>query len=155
MNIQVLTILSIILLIISIVLLIWAIRNEIKLRKFLKGKSANSLEGVIKESVQDIEYLKNKTKEIENAKKELDKRIKDSIRGVGVVRFNPFKGSGGDQSFAIALLDENKNGIVLSSIYSRERVSVYTKPIESMSSSYELTQEEKEALNKAENNVKK
>ncbi|NIT70429.1 DUF4446 family protein, partial [candidate division KSB1 bacterium] len=59
--------------------------------------------------------------------------------GVGTVRFNPFKGTGGGQSFAAAFLSEHGNGVVISTLYSRERVSVFAKPIQSFASEYELT----------------
>ena len=69
------------------------------------------------------------------------------------VRFNPFKGTGagGNQSFATALLNENGDGVVLSSLYSRERVSVYAKPVQKFSSEYELSGEEKQAIKSAKN----
>jgi hypothetical protein len=66
------------------------------------------------------------------------------------IRFNPFPDQGSNQSFAIGLLNEEKDGVVISSLYSRERMSVFAKPIKNGKSDYELTQEEKEALQKAE-----
>jgi len=71
------------------------------------------------------------------------------VRGVGVVRFNPFTAQGGNQSFAAAFLDEQGSGVVLSTLYARDRVGVYAKPVDNGSSSFELTEEEKEAISKA------
>jgi hypothetical protein len=98
----------------------------------------------------DIVELK-KTKE--NMEKELIKinaKLKKSIRGLETVRFNPFPDQGSNQSFAIGMLNEENNGLVLSSLYSRERMSIFAKPIKNGKSEYELTAEEKEALKKAE-----
>ncbi len=80
---------------------------------------------------------------------DLQKICDISVQKVGVVRFNPFKDTGGDQSFIIALLDSNNKGVVLSSLYTREGTRVYTKPIEKGGSTYHLSKEEKEAIAKA------
>jgi len=78
------------------------------------------------------------------------------LHKVAVVRFNPFKELGGNQSFAIALLDGNKSGIVISSLHTREGTRVYSKPIlEGKSEKYALTEEEKNAINIASASKKK
>ena len=79
----------------------------------------------------------------------INKKLKKSIRGVETVRFNPFGDQGSNQSFAIGMLNEDKDGVVISSLYSRERMSIFAKPIKGGTSDYELTEEEKEALKKA------
>ena len=76
---------------------------------------------------------------------------KFSIQKTGVVRFNPFSEIGGDQSFSIALLNKNNDGLVITSLYTRERNRVYAKPIIKGKSQYLLSKEEKEALEKAIN----
>ena len=92
------------------------------------------------------EELENLGKRISTVEHELPR----DIRKVGLVRYNPFSDSGGDQSFALALLDESKNGIVISSLYGREMNRVYAKRIEGgQSPKYQLTEEEKKAINEA------
>ena len=81
--------------------------------------------------------------------KDINKRLKTSVTGVGVVRFNPFTNSGGNQSFAIALLNEHGNGVIISTLYGRERTSIFAKPVVKFASEYELTKEETEALEQA------
>jgi len=73
---------------------------------------------------------------------------------VETIRFNPFKGngSGGNQSFSTAFVNEEGDGVVISSLYSREHISVFAKPIKKMSSEYEMTKEEKDSLEKASEN---
>lgn len=68
------------------------------------------------------------------------------IQKVGIIRFNPFKETGSNQSFSLALLDGNDNGVVVTSLYTREGNRVYGKPIKRSQSEYLLTEEEKEAM---------
>ena len=72
-----------------------------------------------------------------------------SIHKVGVVRFNPFGNIGGDQSFSIALLDSQDNGVVVSALHAPEGTRMYAKPIKEGTSKYQLTAEEQDALLKA------
>ncbi len=66
------------------------------------------------------------------------------------IRFNPFPDQGSNQSFAIGMLNEDGDGVVISSLYSRDRMSIFAKPVKDKKSTYELSTEEKEALRKAE-----
>ena len=69
-------------------------------------------------------------------------------------RYNAFKDTGSDLSFTLALLDEKNDGIVLNGIYARDSSNIYAKPIEKGESKYILSNEEKEAINRAINNIK-
>jgi len=114
--------------------------------------------GVNKENIEEL--LGKQLELSEKMKRDIDKLFQDaeavrgvavkSIHKVGVVRFNPFQDTGGDQSFVIAFLDAADNGLVVSSLHSREGTRVYMKPIEEgMSEKYKLTKEEEEAINRA------
>ena len=120
-----------------------------KIRKIFKSESMNLDEVLLdlrKHEKASSEELENLGKRISTVEHELPR----DIRKVGLVRYNPFSDSGGDQSFALALLDENKNGIVISSLYGREMNRVYAKRIEGgQSPKYQLTEEEKKAINEA------
>ncbi len=85
------------------------------------------------------------SQELENLKKE----EKFSIQKVGIIRYNPFKEVGGDQSFSVALLDGNDSGIVITSLFSREGNRVYGKSIKNGQSEYSLSEEERQAIEKA------
>ncbi len=100
----------------------------------------------IKQLLSQFKDLKEGFKKISNKMEELKKNNKFSIQRIGIVRFNPFKESGGDQSFSIALLDGNKNGVVITSLYGREGNRIFAKPIKKGKSEYLLTEEEKEAI---------
>jgi hypothetical protein len=73
-----------------------------------------------------------------------------------MLRFNPFKGTGdgGNQSFSTAFVSEKGDGAIISSLYSRDRVSIFCKPLASFESSFELTDEEKEVLEAAKVKLK-
>jgi hypothetical protein len=96
-----------------------------------------------KTSAETIKTLEKRIGAIEH-------ELPRNIRKIGLVRYNPFSDAGGDQSFALAMLDKNKNGIIISSLYGREMNRVYAKKIENgESKKYQLTEEEKRAINEA------
>jgi len=128
----------------------WIVKTEKRLKKFFLGKKANNLEDTLITLEKDIEKLKISKEKTEKELTEVNKKLKKSIRGLETVRFNPFPDQGSNQSFAIGMLNEENDGVVISSLYSRERMSIFAKPIKKGKSEYELTEEEKEALKKAE-----
>jgi hypothetical protein len=129
---------------------VWIVITEKRLKRFFLGKKAKDLEDTIISLETEIGKL-NKAKE--NFEKEItlvNTKLRKSIRGLETIRFNPFPDQGSNQSFAIGMLNEEGDGLVISSLYSRERMSVFAKPIKRGKSEYELSVEEKEALKKAE-----
>ncbi len=152
---NILTYIIIILAVFVLILCILLIRLEFRFRKMLLGKNAKTLEDTINIINSKIKNLHTSGKEIEDYLVSAEKRIKRSVQGVATVRFNPFKGtgSGGNQSFATAFVNEDGNGVVLSSLYSRDRVSVYSKPLIKYKSEFELTKEEKEAVRLAKQSL--
>ncbi|MCW5850467.1 MAG: DUF4446 family protein [Anaerolineae bacterium] len=76
----------------------------------------------------------------------LIERQKRDLQHVGIIRFNPYQDTGGDQSFSIALLDSYGDGVVISGLYARQGVRLYAKPVQAGQSSYPLTDEEKQAM---------
>jgi hypothetical protein len=72
-----------------------------------------------------------------------------SIQHVGVVRFNPYHDTGGDYSFAVALLDATGAGVLVTGLYHRDRCRVYAKPVSAWDSEYSLTEEEGQAIEQA------
>lgn len=107
-----------------------------------RKKEPQNLNEVLTE-LRDLEKnFKKISQELENLKKE----CKLAVQKIGIVRFNPFSDVGGDQSFSIALLDGNDNGVVITSLYNRENNRVYGKPIQNGCSEYLLSDEEKKAI---------
>ena len=146
----------IVLAIATLILLVLVIWMYVKLRRFLIGINSNSIADSldhISNNLNDLQGFKN---EMESYLTSVEKRLRKSVQSVYTVRFNPFKGigAGGNQSFATAFLTEEGDGVILSSIYSRDHVSVFSKPIRKNSSEHEMSEEEKEALENAKNNLK-
>ena len=127
----------------------WLLFLELRLRKLFGGRRADELEGVLREITKELQELHESREDIEKYLESAERRLKRSVQYVGVVRFNPFQDSGSDQSFAIAIMDEKKNGIVISSLYGREVSRLYAKPLEGGVSRYQLTDEEKKAIEAA------
>ncbi|MBT3282601.1 DUF4446 family protein [bacterium] len=136
---------------ILIFLVIWIMQLERKVRNFTRGKNGKSLEDsmvMLKKGQDDlIGFRKN----MEDYLREVEKRLRRSTQSIETIRFNPFKGSGsgGNQSFATAFLDENGDGLVMSSLYARDRVSIFSKQIKKFKSEVELSEEEKKAVDDA------
>ncbi|MEQ1500236.1 MAG: DUF4446 family protein [Parcubacteria group bacterium] len=143
------------LVVLVVVLLGLVIHMEVKLKKLLRGKNAESLEGAIIESLDNIKKLNDFQQQVINHFVSIEKRLKRSIQAVETIRFNPFKGTGegGNQSFTTSFISENGKGVVLSSLYSRDRVSVFSKPLDKFESPFELTEEEKEVINNSKKNL--
>ncbi len=112
---------------------------------FKKKKEPKNL----KEILSRFEDLKGEVKIISDELENLKKEGKFSIQKTGIVRYNPFSDVGGDQSFSIALLDGNNDGIVFTSLYTKEGNRAYGKPIKNGISEYSLSNEEKRAIEKA------
>lgn len=99
-----------------------------------------------------FEHVKANEKSLKNVQKGYDHLATiatKSLQKTAVVRFNPFRNTGGDQSFVLALLDNHDTGFLLTSIHSREGTRVYVKPVQYGNSEYTLSTEEQEALKQA------
>ncbi|MCH8741395.1 DUF4446 family protein [Patescibacteria group bacterium] len=112
-------------------------------------KGDENFEKLISSQMKKIEEQEADIQTIKKDISGLDKISKLSFQRIGLVRFNPFKEVGGDQSFSVVLLDFNNNGFVITSIYSRDGNRVYAKAINNGKSQYSLSNEENEAIKMA------
>lgn len=140
-----------------VILIGWILRLEIKIKRLLIGKDAKSLEDSIVGAKDNLEKLNLFQRESSLYFKNIENRLRRSLQAVETIRFNPFKGTGegGNQSFSTAFVSENGDGVVVSSLYSRERVSVFSKPLKKFESTFELTEEEKEVVGNSKTNLSK
>ncbi|MDB5225062.1 MAG: hypothetical protein JWL87_14 [Candidatus Adlerbacteria bacterium] len=134
----------------ALVLLVMQIRLRRRLARLALGRNG-SIEETIAVLMRDMKEFKEFRTELEKYLKLAEGRLRGTVSGLGVVRFNPFtgEGQGGNQSFALTLLDEGGQGVVLSTLYARDRVGVYAKPLKAFASTYELSEEEKASVEKA------
>ncbi len=115
--------------------------------KFLKKQKKEPKD--LKEVLNSFRGLKEN---FEKLSQEIEKIKKDqvlSVQKISIVRFNPFSEVGSDQSFSIAILDGNNDGVVVSSLFTRNDDRVYGKPVKAGTSEYQLSEEEKTVIKKA------
>ena len=124
--------------------------DTIKIMSIFSKKNKKEPEN-LKEVLVKFKDLEGNFEKISKELEELKKESQFWVRKIGIIRFNPFKEVGGDQSFSIALLDANDSGVVISSLYSREENRIYGKPIKNGKSEYQLSEEENQAIEKAKN----
>lgn len=118
---------------------------------FLKGKHGADLESVIVRHDQEIGTLDSEIQDLSESIEAVRKLANRGIHKVGIVRFNPFQDTGSNQSFSVALLDGESNGIVVSSLLSRESGRVYAKPVvQGNAKDFPFTAEEKHAIQLAQ-----
>ena len=116
---------------------------------FMRGKDAETLEDLILRQIDEIKELKSQDISNKDAIRMLSKNVKASYQKFGMVKYNAFKGMGGNLSFAFAMLDLNNTGFVLNSVHSREGCYLYIKTVEKGETDVLLGSEEKEALEQA------
>ena len=138
----------------AVLALIYATLLERRLSRLTLGQTG-SLEETINILLRDMRDMQEFKSEVERYLKQVEQRLRGSVSGVGLVRFNPFStdGQGGNQSYAAAFIDEEGSGVVLSTLYARNHVGVYAKPLEKGTSTYELSDEEKRAIAEAKQSV--
>lgn len=136
------------------VLFLWNIFIQIRISGFQKrqkelfaGKKGADLEKVIIENKKRIDSLDGDVNDLYQITSNIHNLAHKGLHKSSLVRFNPFRDIGGDQSFSLALLDGDDNGVVISSLYSRDGVRIYSKSIQAgQSVKYPLTDEEKQAI---------
>jgi len=140
-----------------VILAIWVIRLEIKIRKLLATKNTARLDETIDTLATNLREVNEFQQSASNHLHDLERRMQRTIRGVDTVRFNPFSGdgSGGNHSFATALMNEHGDGVVISSLYTRERTNVFSKPIGELQPHQELSDEEHEVMKRAHANARR
>ncbi|MFH1971083.1 MAG: DUF4446 family protein [Patescibacteria group bacterium] len=144
-------------LILLIIIGIWALVLSVFvfiIFSFFKKLSKGIKEPDIRKTLDKILAAEtNNQSEIKEIKKEIQ-NIKhmdlEHIQKMSLIRFNPFKEIGGDHSFSLALLDGKENGVIVTTLHTRDRTRVYAKTIKNGKSEFELSSEEKKALLKAQ-----
>ena len=116
---------------------------------FMRGKDAETLEDIILDLMDEAVVRQATDKESRDQLKSLTRQVRASYQKIGIVKYNAFKGMGGNLSFVIALLDDNNSGFILNSVHSREGCYLYMKDVEKGSTDVLLGAEEKEALESA------
>ena len=142
-------VLTIILLIVVIVCIFKIKRLYRSYDYFMRGKDAETLEDIIIDHIHDIQELKSQDRAKKDQIRINNKNMRASFQKFGMVRYNAFKGMGGNLSFAFALLDYTNTGFIMNSVHSREGCYLYLKAVDRGQTEILLGNEEKEALEQA------
>lgn len=119
-----------------------------RLRRALPDGSG-TLDELLERTLDRVDQLTQRVDALNALHRELEEVTRRSVQKVGVVRFNPFADSGGDQSFAIALLDSNGTGVVISSLHGRTETRIFAKHVVAGRSRHQLSEEEHDAIRRA------
>lgn len=117
--------------------------------RFMRGKTAESLENTIEKMFFDIKKLEEEDEINKKFMREINKNHRASFQKLGIVKYNALKGMGGNMSFAIALLDYTDSGFIINSLHSHEGNFSYLKIVDRARTDLILSPEEKEALEQA------
>ena len=145
----------------NVLLLILYISNLLSLKKMNKNYkkfmkkigNGNNIDEMLRKYIEKVEDVNSKNEEIIKYCNRLDKSISLCIKKIGMVRYSAFKDTGSDLSFALALLNDNNDGVILNGIYSREMSNIYAKQIKNGKSTNKLSEEENQALEIALNQI--
>jgi len=135
--------------VVTVVHWVWTARSLRRLRAVLGGVPPENLEEMLLATGVRLEELERRLAEGRRRIEALERQAPGHIQHVGVVRFQAFPEVGSDLSFAVALLDGNGNGVVLSSLYGRTESRIFAKPVHQGTSTYPLTEEERLAIARA------
>lgn len=129
------------------------VQHRRRLRAFMNGRDGSNLEEALLMLTDKVAMIEETLKAHKEGLEYIDERVKRSIRGYSLVRYDAYDNAGGEQSFASGLLDEHGDGYVLSVITNRSHVGVYAKKIIDGKPETNLTTEEKQALIEAKEAV--
>ena len=115
-------------------------------RALVRDTHGGSLQEVLDAHVERVMAVGGQIEDVRRLYQSLQERSQGSLQHVGMVRFNPFDDTGSDQSFAIALLDDRRDGVVISSLHGRTSTRVFAKPVEGGTSRHSLSEEEAQAI---------
>ncbi len=116
-------------------------------RRLIGKAKRDDLKTILDKQLTATGETKEALFEVKKRLKDLESESPNNIKKVGLVRFSPYREVGGNQSFALSLLDEELNGVVISALHSRDFTRVYAKPVISgKETKYSLSEEEKEAV---------
>jgi hypothetical protein len=120
-----------------------------RLDMLTRGSDGESLEAVMGEHLETVHQVGRDLDELTARTAVLESSARHHFARLGLVRFNPFPDTGGNQSFALALLDESEGGFVVSSLHSRTGTRIYAKSVVGGRADTSLSTEETEALDQA------
>jgi Protein of unknown function (DUF4446) len=120
-----------------------------RLASLTRGGGGDSLEAVLHAHLDRVQVLSDDVDGLAARAAVLEAAQRRAIQKTGLVRYNPFEDTGGNQSFAVALLDAHGDGLIVSSLHARSGTRIYAKAIAAGKAEAALSEEEAEALRRA------
>lgn len=139
----------IVLLILNIVLMVIISNTKKNYNALVNGVEDVNIEELLIKTGEDLRGIESSIVDINKLIEGIETRLTFAIQKVGFVRYNAFDDVGSKLSFSIALLDNFKNGFVITGIYGRESTTCYAKAIEQGKSEHPLSTEEERAIARA------
>ena len=124
-------------------------KSQTRWRSLLADTSGDNLEKLLYDHLRERMRMQEEIETLRGRTLELERRLAENKGHLGLVRFDAFEDVSGNQSFALALYDDQGNGAVLNSIVGRSDCRVYCKPLLNGRSERDLSQEEQRAIREA------
>ena len=145
-----LTVVTLIAVLVAALLMRRVSRLERRLGVLTRGEDGRSLESVLGAHLDRVLAVSRAVDDLSRRTSSVETSARSALQRVGIVRYNPFEETGGNQSFALALLDAEDHGIIISSLHARSGTRVYAKAVTSGRPAGALSTEEAEALRLAQ-----
>lgn len=123
-------------------------------KQLTKNVEPGNLENLLKQYIKNVENNNELLHTLQSALQTIKKQNRNHLQKVGFKRYNPFQETGGDQSFVLAVLDDNNNGFIISSLHQRDVTRVYSKRISDGKAENKLSKEEADVLTSTIKDVK-
>lgn len=143
--------LTFILIIVVIACMVSTSKMKNKYRRMMRGTNSKNIEELIVKSLDKIDSMQETTENVKEICDSTSTLVKCCVQKVAMKRYKAFEDIGSDLSYSIAMLDGNNNGVIITSIYSRNESITYAKPIDNGISRYDLSEEENSVLHQAIN----
>ena len=117
-----------------------------RLRGLTRGEEGQSLEAILEAHLVKVHDVERQVDDLTARSAVLEAVQRKAVQRVGLVRFNPFEDTGGNQSFVLALLDPAGYGVVLNSLHARNQTRLYAKAVQAGATEGALSDEEAEAI---------
>jgi hypothetical protein len=118
-------------------------------RQLSAGVEGQPIDALLQRILDRADFEGQAIAQLEERVRGLADEVNGHLQNVGIVRYNAFDDTGGNQSFALAMLDNRGNGALFNGLFHRTECRVYAKPVKEWKSTYSLSDEEEEAIRKA------
>lgn len=131
----------------------FVIKSTNHYRRLTAGVTKNDLKEILEKLIKSVKDTSARQNNLLKTIDELRREDHFHLQKIGLVRYNPFAETGGNQSFCLAVMDNEDNGLVISSLHSRDTTRVYAKPVKKgKAAGFEFSQEEMRAIKEAKKN---